>query len=199
MPSLAMTTHFIRNQFRQLPSLNHSFAGQTVIVVGANVGLGFEAAVHYVRLGAEKVIITVRSQEKGNEAKRKIEERTGKQGVVEAWQLDLSNYESVKSFAIKAEGLPRIDILLENAGVALLDFKTAEGSELTMAVNVYGTFLLAMLMFPLLQKSAKTHDTKPVLTIVSSEVHHFTDFKEAEREDIVATLDDKKFFNGDER
>ena len=193
--SMIWFSHVLRNQYTRLPYPTHSFAGQTVIVTGANTGLGFEAAVHYVRLGATKVIIAVRSIEKGEEARREIERRTkATAGVVEVWQLDLSSYESVKNFARKAESLPRIDILLENAGVVSSSWQTAEGSELTMTVNVYGTFLLALLMYPLLQRSARKHNTLARLTVVSSDTHHMYDLKEAEEEDILAALDDRKNF-----
>ena len=192
--SLAWASHFLGAQFSRLPYPDYSFAGQTVIVTGANTGLGFEAANHYVRLGAEKVIIAVRTISKGEQAKKQIEERTGKTGVVEVWQLDLSSYESIRSFAKKAESLKRIDVLLENAGMVTSSWETAEGSEMMMTVNVYGTFLLALLMFPVLQKSGRNHNTLPRCTIVSSDTHHFSSFKEAEQEDIVATLDNEKFF-----
>ena len=196
--SLAMMPHVLRNQFARLPYPDYSFSGQTIIVTGANVGLGFEAANHFVRLGAEKVILAVRSLDKGEQAKSQIEERTGKRNVVDVWQLDLSSYESVRNFAKKAESLQRIDVLLENAGVAMGTWKTAEGSEMTITVNVYGTFLLALLMFPLLQRSGRRHNVLPRLTIVSSGIHHSADFQEGKQDDIVAALDDKKFFQPDE-
>ena len=198
MSSFAMISHVLRSQFSHLPYPDYSFSGQTIIVTGANIGLGFEAAFHYVRLGAEKVIIAVRNLDKGQQAKTQIEERTGKGNVVEVWQLDLSSYESVRGFVKKAESLKRIDVLLENAGMATGSWRIAEGSEVTITVNVYGTFLLALLMFPLLQQSGRRHNMLPRLTIVSSDTHHYADFKEGKQEDIVAALDDKKFFQPDE-
>jgi FlaA1/EpsC-like NDP-sugar epimerase len=47
-----------------LPYLNASWTGKTVTVTGATVGLGKEAARHFVRLGASKVILAVRTIEK---------------------------------------------------------------------------------------------------------------------------------------
>ncbi|KAK5275948.1 hypothetical protein LTR16_011942, partial [Cryomyces antarcticus] len=83
--------------------------GKTIIVTGANVGLGFEAAKHFVRLGAEKVVLGVRSLEKGEAAKKRIEGREKRSGVVEVWIVDLLSYESVKEFAKRADGLRRLD------------------------------------------------------------------------------------------
>lgn len=55
-----------------------SFSGKTVLVTGANTGLGFDAALKYAALGADKVILAVRTAAKGAEAKRRILQRTGR-------------------------------------------------------------------------------------------------------------------------
>ena len=109
---------FIREQFKSLPYPQTKHTGQTIIVTGANTGLGKEAARHFTRLNAEKVIIACRSKEKGEDAKRSIEETTGRKGVIEVWSLNLSSYDSVKDFAKQVESLPRLDIFLGNAGIA---------------------------------------------------------------------------------
>lgn len=58
------------------------------------MGLGLEAARHFTRLNAERVILGVRNLEKGEAAKNSIEESTNRKGAVEVWQLDLTSYES---------------------------------------------------------------------------------------------------------
>jgi len=58
--------------------------------------------------------------EKGEAAKHDIERSTGRTGVVEVWKLDLQDYDSVKAFAKRAEGLKRLDIVIENAGISML-------------------------------------------------------------------------------
>jgi len=107
-----------------------SCAGKTVCVTGSNVGLGKEAVRHFVRLGAAKVIIAVRSVEKGEQARDDIEADLGKKGVIEVWQVDLQDYDSVKAFVKKLDGLDRLDVLLENAGMfvqsSLIAFKNTE-------------------------------------------------------------------------
>ena len=177
--SLAYHRHWLASQRTPVPEIRHSFAGQTVIVTGSNAGLGFASAKHYVTLGASKVILAVRSIDRGNAAKARIEDATGRAGVVEVWTLDMSSYASIKDFAEKAKTLDRVDVLLENAGVMSFDWNLAvDGSETTMAVNVYGTIMLALLMIPLIRITARKHNTTPVLTIVSSEAHHFTNLAE---------------------
>ena len=143
------------------------------------------------------MILAVRSIDRGNAAKARIEDATGRAGVVEVWTLDMSSYASIKDFAEKAKTLDRVDVLLENAGVMSFDWNLAvEGSETTMAVNVYGTIMLALLMIPLMKITARKHNTTPVLTIVSSEAHHFTNLAEEMKSgDVLASLDEEKKFN----
>lgn len=122
--------HLLYSQlFVTMPVPTQSFLGQTVIITGSNTGLGREAANHITRLGAEKVILAVRTVAKGEEAKQYIEERTGRKGVVEVWSLDLSSYASVKAFVHRAEILPRLDVVLANAGVLTNTFTMVEGNE----------------------------------------------------------------------
>lgn len=187
---------FIYTQFFVIPPYpTHSFSGRTVIVTGSNVGLGLESARHFTRLNAAKVILAVRNTSAGADAKASIEKTTKRTGVVEVWQLDLGNYASVKAFAEKANSLERVDVLLENAGIATGKFKIAEGNESTITVNVISTVLLACLMLPKLQETAAKFSMKTHLTIVSSEVHGWTSFKERNEPKIFEGLADEKIAN----
>lgn len=169
-----------------------SCAGQTIIVTGSNVGLGKEAARHFARLGASKLILAVRNTKAGEEAKHDIEGSTRcAPTVIEVWPLDLSSYASVKSFAERASKLPRIDVLLENAGIATPKWEIVEGHEKTVVVNVISTFLLALLMLPKLKSCAKEFSITPRVTIVSSEVHGWAKFPEAKAPSIFTALDDE--------
>ena len=176
-----------------------SFAGQTIIVTGANVGLGMEAARHFVRLDAAKVILAVRNTDSGDEAKRSIESTTKRTGVVEVWRLDLASYASVKSFADSAAKLPRLDAVVENAGIATANYSRAEADERTITVNVVSTFLLALLLLPALKATAKTHRTTPCLTIVSSEVHTWVSLPERDSDNLFDTLSEEKTANMKDR
>lgn len=144
-------------------------SGGTFIVIGANTGLGLEAARHLVAVGASKVIMGVRNLDAGETAKTNIESSTGKTGIAEVWKIDLSSYDSVKAFAKKAIAeLERVDALIENAAVAMSQRVLAEGHSLPITVNVFGTFLLAVLMFPKLRDDAKKFGILPHISIVSS-------------------------------
>lgn len=167
---------FIKSQlFVRLPYPTKSFEDQTVIVTGSNVGLGLEAARHITRPGASKVILACRSIQKGQEALEDIEKTTHRLGVCEVWQLDMEDFDSVKAFAKRAEKLDRLDALLENAGVALLggslSWSKKANMETTIAINVVGTFLLTLLMLPILRKSGEKYGIVPHLDVTSSEVH----------------------------
>lgn len=196
---------FIYSQLFVKPAYpKRSFAGETVIVTGSNTGLGREAARHIARLGVSRLIIAVRNTKAGEDAKKDIE-RTEKcnPSVIEVWQLDLSSYDSVKAFADRASKLQRLDVLLENAGIATGpgQYSQAEGQERSITVNVISTFLLALLLLPKLKSTANQFNTSPRLTIVSSEVHGWTKFKEWEQPtgQIFPTLSNEKTANMGER
>jgi retinol dehydrogenase-12 len=148
--------------------------GRTIIVTGANTGLGKEAARHLVKLNAERVIITSRSASKGEAAAKEIEETTGRKGIVEVWDLDLENYDNVKAFGERVKTLKRLDAVIENAGKNTLTYENVAGNESTITVNVVSTFLLALLVLPKLQETARLYNIVPTLSIVSSDVHYMT-------------------------
>lgn len=108
---------FIYSQFFEHPKLpTTDCTGKTIIVTGANVGLGKEAARHFVRLNAAKVVMACRTVSKGEAARADIEATTKRSGVIEVWPLDLENYDSIRKFVQRAETLDRLDVVLENAG-----------------------------------------------------------------------------------
>ena len=184
---------FLKSQlFTSLPYPTDDFTGKTIIVTGANVGLGLEAARHFTRLRAAKVILGVRNLDKGETARQSIEESTQRRGIVEVWQLDLSSYESVMQFAARVERLNRLDAIVENAGIATRTYTRTEANESTITTNVVSTFLLALLVLPKLRESATKFNMTPSLSIVSSGVHVRTDLPERRNANILKTLNDKE-------
>lgn len=170
------------------PYPNTDFSGKTVIVTGTNVGLGKEAVRHFVRLNAEKVIGAVRSISRGEAAKEEIEAETGRRGVIELMECDLSSYASVKAFASNVAKLDRLDAVVLNAGIATEKFEVLEDNESTITVNVVSTTLLVLLLLPTLRAFAVKWDTVPVLTVVGSGVHIYTKFPERKTPNSLATL-----------
>ncbi|TVY81699.1 Short chain dehydrogenase sol3 [Lachnellula suecica] len=179
---------FLHSQlFRTPQSPTQSFADQTVIVTGANVGLGLEAARHFYRLNCAKLILAVRTVSKGQSAKedilQSVKHRT-EADAIEVWNLDLTSSESTVSFAGRVEKeLPRVDMLVESAGIHNKNRAVSEGTEQTMQVNVINTFLLALLILPKRAETAKFAKSLPHLTIINAP-------------DIYESLDDEKDYNG---
>ncbi|EGX48578.1 hypothetical protein AOL_s00080g207 [Orbilia oligospora ATCC 24927] len=165
-------SQFVSDQYTKLPIIPTPAlcANKTFIVTGSNTGLGFEAAKHLVSFSPSRVILAVRTLKNGEAAKSKIEAETGKKGIAEVWQLDLSSYDSVKAFAKKVQGLDRLDAIIENASVALAVWEPAEGLETTLTVNVTSTFLLAAMVLPKLKDTARKTGEKTHLTVIGSGV-----------------------------
>lgn len=171
----------LQYQFTNLPYPQTDCTGKTAIVTGASGGLGLEAARHFARLNAAKVILGCRSTERGEAAKRDIEASLPglRPGAVEVWPVDLGSFGSVRGFCRRAdEELPggRLDYVLENAGVAAAAYRALEGREETITVNVLSTFLMALLLLPALRRTGARFNVTPHLTIVSSDAHYFTSF-----------------------
>lgn len=171
---------FLREKWNGVPPPTTSFDTKTIIITGANVGLGLEAAVIFTNLNAAKVILAVRNTTKGNAAKQKVEDRTGRKGVVEVWELDMDRFASIESFAKRVEqDLPRLDVAVLNAGASPKDYAlTAEGYETILQVNAIGTALLGLLLLPKLKASKISEQDLPHLVIVTSESHRWVEEKD---------------------
>lgn len=147
-----------------------SFMGKVVLLTGATSGLGFEAAIKILNLGADCLIIGSRNLERGHQAKLDIEKATGRPNMVKVWQLEMNSFRSVQTFADRVNSeLGRLDIALLNAGVWNRAYnKSDEGWEETLQVNTLSTSMLALLLIPKLRKSASI--TNPAhLSVVSSQ------------------------------
>jgi NAD(P)-dependent dehydrogenase (short-subunit alcohol dehydrogenase family) len=173
-----------------------SFAGKNVIVTGANTGIGFETAVKYSALGASKVILGVRSVQKGQTAKSKIEERTQRTGTVEVWELDMGSYDSIKKFAARASGeLGHLDVVVLNAGVTVPEYHQSQYAwEETLQVNTLSTSLLALLLVPKL-RGLKSATSAPILEIVGSERHQTASIPASHRAAILKSFNTEATYN----
>lgn len=128
--------------------------GRTVIVTGANSGLGLITARELARVGA-RVVLAVRDTDRGAQAARQFE------GTTEVRELDLANLASIRAFA-ESWSEP-VDVLINNAGIMMVpEGRTADGFERQFGTNHLGHFALTNLLLP--------HLTDRVVT-VSSQAH----------------------------
>lgn len=195
---------FIYRQFIYTPPVpTASFEGKTAIVTGANVGLGKEACRWMVRLGASQVILACRNVEKGYVAAKDIQATTScSPDTLLVWELDLSSYTSIQAFSdrVKAE-LPRLDILIANAGLGTRTFRMSAGNEEMITTNVVSLFLHAILLFPKLHETATKYNTQTHFTVTASELYQVAKFKErsAPAGQLFATLNNKEKANMSDR
>ncbi|KAJ5692544.1 hypothetical protein N7462_001967 [Penicillium macrosclerotiorum] len=147
-----------------------SLAGKTVLLTGATSGLGYEAALKFLNLGVDSLIIGSRSLERGHQTKTELEQRTNRPDAIQVWELEMSSFESVRRFAHRAnQELPRLDVALLNAGLWNREYiKSPENWEETLQVNTLSTSLLALLLLPKLRASSTDADPTH-LSVVSSQ------------------------------
>jgi NAD(P)-dependent dehydrogenase (short-subunit alcohol dehydrogenase family) len=128
--------------------------GKICLVTGASSGIGRVAALELARKGAT-VVMLVRNRERGEEVRQAISAETGNDKV-ELLLADFASLDAVRAAAAEFLGrYQRLDVLLNNAGLYLGERQiSADGFEMTFAVNHLATHLLTNLLLDLLKASA---------------------------------------------
>ncbi|WP_336328919.1 oxidoreductase [Haloarcula sp. CGMCC 1.2071] len=128
--------------------------GRTVVVTGANSGLGLEGSKAFARRGAT-VVMACRSVERGESAAAEIREAVPN-ATLDIRECDLADLSNVASFADSLrDDYDAIDILCNNAGVmAIPRSETADGFETQFGVNHLGHFALTGHLLDLLRAAA---------------------------------------------
>ncbi len=140
--------------------------GRCVIVTGANAGIGFEEAKALAARGA-RVLLGCRDEAKAEAAIERIK-RTVRRADVAWLPLDLADLDSIRDAAERAKAEPRIDVLLNNAGVMYPPLtRTRQGFELQIGVNHLGAFALTALLLPKLAEAGGAR------VVVTSSIAHF--------------------------
>ena len=139
---------------------------KTVIITGANSGLGFETARKIASDTNFRLILACRNREKAKDAAKQIITETGNQSII-CMQLDTASLKSVRQFEkdyIQA-GYGAIYALLCNAGISGTHTGlTEDGFDVVFQTNHLGHFLLTRLMLPYMAEEGK-------IFITSSDMH----------------------------
>ncbi|XP_019610050.2 retinol dehydrogenase 14 [Rhinolophus sinicus] len=157
--------------------------GKTVLITGANSGLGRATAAELLRLGA-RVIMGCRDRARAEEAagqlRRDLRQAGGSEpgpdasgpGELVVKELDLASLRSVRAFCQEMlQEEPRLDVLINNAGIFQCPYmKTEDGFEMQFGVNHLGHFLLTNLLLGLLKSSAPSR-----IVVVSSKLYKYGD------------------------
>ena len=178
------------------------FGGQTIIVTGSNSGLGLEAARHFLKLSAARVILAVRSLEKGKKAQHTLASDQDVKSLdpsaqIQVMQLDFDDPKSIIKFAEEVKrDINLLDVLLLNGGVNIMNYQVAPGGhERVMQVNYHANTVLALELLPLLQATAVKRGRPSRLTIVGSQamgMHTLGKNPLQYNETIARRFDDKK-------
>ncbi|XP_006981518.1 retinol dehydrogenase 14 [Peromyscus maniculatus bairdii] len=155
--------------------------GKTVLITGANSGLGRATAAELLRLGA-RVIMGCRDRARAEEAAGQLRRELGQaagpepdattEGQLVVKELDLASLRSVRAFCQELlQEEPRLDVLINNAGIFQCPYmKTEDGFEMQFGVNHLGHFLLTNLLLGLLKSSAPSR-----IVVVSSKLYKYGD------------------------
>jgi NAD(P)-dependent dehydrogenase (short-subunit alcohol dehydrogenase family) len=150
----------------RLPDLT----GKLYVITGGNSGIGFEAAKHLGKAGAD-VVLACRSVPKAEDAARELRQQV--EGQVDVVQLNLSDLASVRAAAEELRGkYQKIHALINNAGVMQTpEQKTADGFEMQFGTNHLGHFLLSGLLIDLVEAAAGRVATLSSIAHLSGEIH----------------------------
>ncbi len=150
------------------PLVESRLDGKFAVVTGANAGIGKVTALELARAGA-RVVLACRSDERARAAMAEISAQVPG-AALDFVRLDLASLQSVREAAEEIRALsPRIDLLINNAGLAGQKGQTTEGFELTFGTNHLGPFLLTKLLLDRVQAA-----TQARIVNVASRAHYRT-------------------------
>jgi len=156
-------------------STEQPLQGKIILITGSNAGIGKETAKQLATLGATKIILACRSPKRGQEAMDDLLKASTnlKASQFMVLQCDLGSFDSirkaVKTLEDQKKDIPKIDILILNAGVMMNDHAmTSDGCEAMMQANLLGHYLLTRLLLDQNIVRPNKQDPPRVLHLTSS-------------------------------
>ena len=142
--------------------------GMRVLITGATNGIGKQAALELLKLGAD-VVIVGRDEIKTRKVSMDLKILSGS-AKIDMLVADLSSMDEVRRIAAEFRAkYDRLDVLLNNAGAVFSQYQvSADGYEMTFALNHISYYLLTHLLLDLLQQTAHDHGEARVINVSSS-------------------------------
>lgn len=107
---------FIKSQLTKIPRMTpRNLSNSTVLITGANTGLGLEAAREILHCKPKRLILAVRNLEKGRLASKELDLAKPPSTQIDVQRLDQASFDSIRNFVKGLEG-ERVDIAILNAG-----------------------------------------------------------------------------------
>jgi NAD(P)-dependent dehydrogenase (short-subunit alcohol dehydrogenase family) len=184
-----------------------NLTGKTILITGANQGIGFECARQLLQLQTSMIVLAVRTVSKGEAARDLLYSDPAIKGltarpIIKVMQLDMAEYNSVLKFAetVKRE-LKELNMVLLNAGCGQLNYEVAPtGHEKVFQINYLSNVLLALELLPFLEKTATLTGVPSRLSWVGSRAQLSTSFANKRpykaETSIAERMDNKKLYSG---
>ncbi|KAF8525873.1 short-chain dehydrogenase [Hysterangium stoloniferum] len=189
-------TAFLREQWRTIPLISGSLHGRSILLTGANVGLGHDAAKHLAKKKPARLLLTAREMNVSENTCQKIGGEVAAQKTeLQPLTVDLSSFKSVIKLVETLEQHPewKVDTIVFNAAKATRQYsKTEDGWETTLQVNYLSNVLLCLLLVPQLLKNASTEIPSRII-FVSTDGHHFIDETKIPLKTTLHTLNDDSY------
>lgn len=147
--------------------MGRELEGKTVVITGANTGIGRAAAKQLAEHRPARLIIAARSLERTQPVIDEVK-AIHPEGEVKFVALDLGDLAAVRTAADEILALdPTVDVLMNNAGLAGVRGQTKDGFELAWGTNHVGHYLFTEKLLPLVLRAEQGR-----IVIVSSRGHY---------------------------
>ena len=146
--------------------------GKTIVITGATAGIGKETARSLAKMGGN-VYFATRNRKKTQDTIKEIRSELTNGCVLEHKSLDLADIDSVRRFPSLFKEVDRVDVLINNAGIAHETGVTKQGIERNFGINYLGHFLLTKGLLPLLRRAEGRILNVTSMGHASAKRHHF--------------------------